>query len=297
MKKWMILLLILLLTGCGAPAPDVEEPVEEEPPAVEMPVEMPEEPVEEIIRYEADTTLFADTLYAEDGTQLLHYSMRVPFLSVWREDGTQVTQAETEKEKTALAAAEDFNRQFADWYSEETIQEAVRNASEDLAWRQEEGIDWYSGYQLELNCDIYQTERLISISGQYVAFTGGAHPNTYLLSWNFDPVSGSFFGPEALAEQEGLREAVTAELVRQTEAKAAEFGEPADVIFWSDYKEILAEWPGYAVSFDETGMTVAFSPYELAAYALGAQEFRIPYDLLMPYLDDAALETLGMAAK
>ena len=69
------------------------------------------------------------------------------------------------------------------------------------------------------------------------------------------------------------------------------------MIFWSDYKEILAEWPGYAVSFDETGMTVAFSPYELAAYALGAQEFRIPYDLLMPYLDDAALETLGMAAK
>ena len=31
MKKWMILLVILLLTGCAAPAPDVEEPVVEEP--------------------------------------------------------------------------------------------------------------------------------------------------------------------------------------------------------------------------------------------------------------------------
>ena len=31
---------------------------------------------------------------------------------------------------------------------------------------------------------------------------------------------------------------------------------------------------------------MAFSPYELAAYAAGPQGFRLSYDLLAPYLSD-----------
>ena len=41
-------------------------------------------------------------------------------------------------------------------------------------------------------------------------------------------------------------------------------------------------------------MNVAFSPYELAAYAAGAQEFKMPYEWLKEYLDEHSIEVLGL---
>ncbi len=301
MKILIALLLSLLLTACSAP-PAQEEPAlpkQTTPPVEqELPLEQPPAPPQEqIIRYEADTTLFADTLYAEDGTQLLHYAVHIPYLSAWREDGTEITEAQNEAEEKALAAVQTFNDRFAVWHSDEAIQEAADAALMDLAWYQEEQMDWYGGYWMELNCTVYQTEHLISISGVYAAHTGGAHPNAYLLGWNFDPHSGQFFGAERLAGYAELQEAVTSEIIRQAQERAAEYELAPEEFFWPEYESIVAEWPSYAISFNENGMTVAFSPYELAAYAAGAQEFILPYDFLADYLDEPAKMILGLTSE
>ena len=42
------------------------------------------------------------------------------------------------------------------------------------------------------------------------------------------------------------------------------------------------------------GMTVAFSPYELAAYVVGAQVYYLDYTQLMPYLSPHGVELLGL---
>ena len=299
MKILIVLLLSLLLTACSAPP--VQEEAVVEPPAAEMPQETPVEPPaappEQTIRYEADTTLFADTLYAEDGTQLLHYTAHIPYLSAWREDGTEITEAQSPQEEQALAAVQAFHDRFAVWYADEALGETAEAAKEDYRWRQEENMDWYGGYQLELNCSVYQTEHLVSISGVYYANTGGAHPNVYLLGWNFDLANGTFFGAEGLAGHPELREAVAAELLRQAQKRAEEDGWAPEELFWPEYESILADWPSYAVSFAEGGMTVSFSPYELAPYAVGVQEFFLPYDFLADYLDEPEKVTLGLAAE
>ena len=64
--------------------------------------------------------------------------------------------------------------------------------------------------------------------------------------------------------------------------------------YWEDYQTIAADWSSYAVSFDEDGMTVAFSPYEIACYAAGPQIFKLSYDFLKPYLSDHGLEILEL---
>ena len=66
-------------------------------------------------------------------------------------------------------------------------------------------------------------------------------------------------------------------------------------MFWEDYEDIIADWSSYAVSFDEEGMTVAFSPYELAAYAAGAQEFVLTYEELAPHLNQRGRQMLGLS--
>ena len=51
-------------------------------------------------------------------------------------------------------------------------------------------------------------------------------------------------------------------------------------------EELLKDPEIDAVYIDEVGMTVAFSPYELACYAAGTQIFRMTYEWLRPHLSE-----------
>ena len=101
-------------------------------------------------------------------------------------------------------------------------------------------------------------------------------------------------GAETLAGQEPFQTAVSEEIIRQAEAKAMEYDAAPEEFFWPEYETIIGDWPSYAISFDESGMSVAFSPYELAAYAAGPQTFELSYEFLKPYLDEHGLEVLGL---
>ena len=289
MKKWSILLLICcLLAGCTA-APAAREPAESTPPpAVEPALEEPCVCTVEMMDWE-------DSAVDGDGASLATCRVHMPVLTARRADGTAIETAGTEAEARALAAAETFNAQFAAWTLDEEFQELADLAREERAWRQESGIDWGHAFFTEMTGETYQTDRLVSVAGEYYSYTGGAHPNTVLMAWNFDLKTGAFFVPEQLAgDGEAFSQAVSAEIVRQIGETAAEYDLTAAEMFWENYEEIAAGWSSYAVSFDETGMTVGFSPYELAAYAAGSQVFRLPYDLLAPHLGDYGRAVLGL---
>ena len=89
------------------------------------------------------------------------------------------------------------------------------------------------------------------------------------------------------ADDEELSEIGRVHTMAQTEA-AVEAG------YWEDYQDIAANWSSYAVSFNEEGMTVAFSPYEIACYAMGPQEFRLSYEQLAPHLNSHGRDLLGI---
>ncbi len=289
MKKWSILLLICcLLAGCTA-APAAREPAESTPPpAVEPALEEPCVCTVEMMDWE-------DSAVDGDGASLATCRVHMPVLTARRADGTAIETAGTEAEARALAAAETFNAQFAAWTLDEEFQELADLAREERAWRQESGIDWGPAFFTEMTSETYQTDRLVSVAGDYYSYTGGAHPNTVLMAWNFDLETGAFFVPEQLAgDGEAFSKAVSEEIVRQIGETAAEYDLTAAEMFWENYEEIAAGWSSYAVSFDETGMTVGFSPYELAAYAAGPQVFHLSYDLLAPHLGDYGRAVLGL---
>lgn len=248
---------------------------------------------EEPIRYQVELSTWTDTALAEDGTELAEYRFDLPVLTPVREDGTPVEEPQTPAEEQAAAVAAAFNEKFGKWAAAEEFSEIVSWAEEDLAFRREEGIDWPGPYTVELDCSVYQTEHLISVSGTYYSYTGGAHPNTWMLGWNFDLQTGEFFDPELLAEDTELQEAVIAELLRQAQTPD-ENGYVAAESYWEDYEDIMANWASYAVTFDEVGMNVIFSAYELAPYAEGPQEFHLSYAYLEPYLNESGLELLEL---
>lgn len=297
MKRLLCLILLLALTACGA-AP-AEKPAEPQSPPPQEETVIPQEPVEEMIRYQVELLRLNDVKQAEDGTPLLNYEVSVPVLTALRGDGTAIVsegisgQELTETEQRALDVATAFNESFAEWIDHKEILELEEMARQDLDWYREEGLDWYGGYLWGLNCGVYQTERIISVSALHYSHTGGAHPNSCQLSWNFDLKEGVFFKPELLADGTDLRPAVAEEILRQVQAPM-EDGTTLAEGYWGDYETLIADWDNYAVSFDETGMTVVFSPYALAPYAAGPQEFFFGYDWLEPHLGPYGRALLGL---
>lgn len=276
MKRWICLLSLLgLLSGCGAV----------------MPLDQ-EGSAEDIIHYQVEVQENVQEFPAADGSVVLRSTLELPVLTAYHGEKLIETAA-SQEEQAALDTVETFNVCFEDWQAEGEIaqlSETAKELEEEWEWRQEMGLD--QTYEVGLDCEVYQTQQMISVKGTYMSYLGGAHPNTGFLAWNFDLTSGSFLSPLLLAEDTKLfSEAVQKEILRQA-AQPREDGTIPIENYWQEYPVIVKDWSHYAVSFDEKGMEVTFSPYELASYAEGPQTFRFSYEWLTPYLGQHGLVLL-----
>jgi len=289
MKKNCLVLCGLIAVGflcaCGAPSDAVGAVTSAPVPSVSAQTAAPGKT--ETITYTVEQTIQEDDTAAEDGTILAKYHYELPTLRAFGTGGAELTQAKTDAEQRALDAAATFNRQFQKWAADTDFNEVADWAKEAFAQNPELFRDSSGFYDLELTYTSWQTDHLVSIQGQYYSNTGGAHPNTVLMAWNFDLDAGAFLEPTSLADDaQAFSSAVTAEIIRQADANAAQQGLDPTSAYWENYQEVAADWPSYAVSFDKSGMTVRFSQYEMACYAAGPQTFTIPNSFLASYLSE-----------
>lgn len=292
MTMFAMLLALSALTACAAPiglTPELNA-------ATMMEEALLSEPAPEHLQYQVELKTYEETIRAEDGAELATSRFVLPVVTVLKEDGSVLLEdGSSPGEQAALEMADAFNAQFISWTEELDFKELAEQAQTDRTFAAEQGFTWAGPYEIELTCELYRTERLISISAVYYSYSGGAHPNTVLLSWNFDLSAGKFFTPEGLAENgQDFSRVVQEEIVRQSQTVAEESGMSPETYFWDNYQEIAANWSNYAVSFDETGMTVGFSPYELASYAAGSQVYHLTYAQLEPYLSEYGRTLLGL---
>ncbi|MBU5627607.1 DUF3298 and DUF4163 domain-containing protein [Oscillibacter sp. MSJ-2] len=297
MEKLIALFCALcLMAGCASVPPESEEaPLKKEPAAEKISQSVEKSAVYgaavQTAAYTVESQIRADTVYDEDGALLVNYRYEVPHLTAWDEGGEPWACQDDD----VAANLETFNGRFEEWLSGEDFQEKADEARafyED--WKaeretaQSEAV-WSREFLYDLSFTSYMTTDLISISGRYYDYSGGAHGMTVLLGWNYDLTGRRFIGPlELAADQAAFTEAVAREIL-------AQIG-PGDPLYWDDYDEIVACWPNYAVSFNEEGMEVGFSPYELACYAAGPQQFQISREFMEPYLSDYGRALLGYAA-
>lgn len=297
MKKQVVCTLglsLMLLTGCGNAATSSISA----PPSASINAfgagSAATRTIEEL-HFHLDSSKHEESLADEDGTALAHYSYEIPVLTVETQAGEQVDLASTQAEKRMMDVANTFNQNFTNWVESADFSELFSWAQEHYDGLKESGYPWETSYEEEFTYESWQTDRFISIAGHCYSYTGGAHPNSLFLGWNFDLQTGRFIYPPTLGiDSVEFQNVVTKEIIRQAVERAKEAQMAPTELFWEDYQDIVAKWPDYAVTFNDSHMTVTFSPYELGGYFIGQQAFDIGFDLLEPYLSDEGKEMLGI---
>jgi len=124
---------------------------------------------------------------------------------------------------------------------------------------------------------IYHSSELICIALTGYTNTGGAHGNSNITLYNFDPQTGKTLElNEIINDKETFTSIVEIyfkdEIANNTNRTFEDY-------FFDNKFHLPAN-----IGFNEEGVLVLYNPYEVAAYAMGITEFTIPFEKVDNYL-------------
>lgn len=276
----LLAVFVFLLAACAnltaAPAPvTVPAPV---PPQNTVPMAAYEEPVYQL----EDVTEEGKTVV--ESADAAHYLYQLLSLSVPNLEALSPGDAEI-----ARRNVDNFNSRM-DALMRDVLARG-REMGEDAAELYEAG-GLAEPYYDETCAGFYQAGQVISVRLDNSSYTGGAHPNSYTASQNFDLGTGQFIDPAQAADDPESFRAGAAELLLE-KAEALE----SRAEFWTDYAEIIARWNEGSAVFDGEGMLVIFSRYELGPYSMGSVELRLSYEELADLVGPGGMARLGLGAE
>ena len=165
-------------------------------------------------------------------------------------------------------------------YIKKTNKELKDKNLATIAWYGPMAKDAPMEYEDELSIYIYRVdEKLFSYYLFNYNYSGGAHCNSYVDSYNIDPVSGDKIRlDQVLDDSSGFSAAIIKELKEnfpQHYKESTDYqGEEA---FADELNEMLNE-DSYTFFVDDKGITIHFDSYDLASYATGEAEATLLYD-------------------
>lgn len=276
----LLLVMALLLTGCGSVQPEAAFDTWENQVQNDMAT------AEGAWTYTLDIHKQEMTCEDADGRTLVVGSYEQPVMQVFHPDGTPYS-AMTESNMPAMQVAQQVNRFFADqmkiWQT--NFDEICALARQDsrknaAAWENEEYL-----YSDSVEAVFWHNSRIACITLTTDSFTGGAHGVRSRSAVTFDMSTGREITINDMVDDyAALRDTVALEILRQIDNGRYVKYYNGKLLF-SDYQETIPEWMTRAIFFGDGEMTVVFGAYDIAAYAAGEQAFTIPYSLIAPYLN------------
>ena len=279
----LALVLALSLAACGGKNNEMVEAIPAQPveSTETTPAETAAEPQEQGPVYRVETRPVEEEYTADDGTVVGHKRYTLAYLTTDGDDAARAAVCKTFNDAMDAFFAQDF-AEDSDFAS------VCRDA---YAWQAEAGVEFEPCYDEFSVTDTAMSDTMLSISGAGSNYTGGAHPNNYLASWNYDLQNGKFFTLNDLADDPAaLCAAVADEILAQIEAQGLAEG------YFENYEEVIRGAEDFNVFFGgNRTMTVWFSEYDIAPHAAGIPMFDISYDVLAPYLNDSGAALLQIA--
>ena len=149
-------------------------------------------------------------------------------------------------------------------------EETEKNAHEDMKNAKDQGMEFrkfgaYSQYTLSYNKNGY-----LSLVVDYYSYTGGAHGMTNKVAYNYDLKTGKEIALADIFKKEfSYKKYMNKEITSQMKNSK-------DIFFYDDggFKTIADKQPYY---ISDGNIVIYFQLYEIAPYAAGFPEFRIPF--------------------
>lgn len=124
----------------------------------------------------------------------------------------------------------------------------------------------------------YSSPEVISIAINTYLDTGGAHGNTNIKFFNFDPQTGELYSMDDLIkDNKNLSELIADQLKEEVKSNLDEPIE--DFFFGKDFQ--LPESIGYS----DEGLIILYNPYEIASYSQGIIQFTISFEKVSSFLN------------
>jgi hypothetical protein len=186
----------------------------------------------------------------KSNSEIINVDLKVPVLS-----GMKNKELQKRLNSKFLSEELDFKNQI-----EKSAEEFQKYAKEHNI--PERPFEAYVSYKVT-----YNKNNLLSISFYYYKFTGGAHGGTKVISYNIDLKGGKTLALSDLF-QSGTEytEKINAEVGRQMKSSG-------NLYFQNAFKSISDNQPFYV---EDENIVVYFQEYEIAPYAAGIPEFKIP---------------------
>lgn len=137
-------------------------------------------------------------------------------------------------------------------------------------------------WEVQTNAKVmYQSAKYISVEIANYAYTGGAHPNSYVNLLTFDANSG-----RKLQLTDLVSDTIKLKSLAEMKFKEArELAPTADLIEEGFFWDGVFAFPAN-IAFTNKGLYFMYNPYEAAAYAMGPTEFTISYEELKGILKE-----------
>lgn len=227
----------------------------------------------------------------EDGVVLAVQSYELPVLQMRNAAGEETFLGDlpisgVSEEQLAVCKAFNAGVDLSELSADSDFAEASEEAYQ---WSLESGMEFTPLFDEFHVTEIYQYGDLLSVFGVGSSYAGGAHPNNYTKAWNFDLGTGEFF---TLRDLSDYPDELVREIAYNILGKIWENDE-ADLYF-DDYADTILMMDNFAVSFDESGMTVTFAEYDIAPHAGGMPSFLIPYAEFSRYLNERGERLLNL---
>ena len=159
----------------------------------------------------------------------------------------------------------------------ELWQNSVHDSVGEYASYYDESFGDTETYTSEVSVDLKRLDdRLCTIQANFYDYSGGAHPNHGVNYYNIDPITGNDYTlNDVLSNPSDFPKVIRDRITAMDANLIAEIDDyqfdDQDV-----FEQKLSEQT-YNFFIDEKGLTIFFSPYEVASYATGYIDVEFPY--------------------
>lgn len=160
-----------------------------------------------------------------------------------------------------------------------SIQDAVNRFNTEFKTFQSDFPDSPQKWEAFIDGEVtYRSPLVICMAMNSYLDTGGAHGNTNVRFFNFNPKTGELISKaEIIGNLEDLSELIKQKLNDYSKSNSDEPME--DFFFGNDFQ--LPE----SIGFSDEGLIILYNPYEIASYSQGIIEFTIPFEEVSSFLN------------